>query len=143
VDGRVGIRKTAGDLLTALGFHCHTAASPSAGLRAVRAKAVDIVLCEHALPQTDALPFVEALRQRSFEGKVFVYANQLEAAERELWAKCRVDRLVLGPGGLADMLQELEVLSVQSRAVQIEAWPTANARAQAAPPGVAVGAQYL
>ena len=131
----MGIRKTACDLLTALGFHCHTAASSTAALRAVRARAVDIVLCEHALPQTDALPLVAALRERGFEGKVFVYANQLEVAERELWARCRVDRLVLGPGGLADMLQELEALSVQSRAVQIEAWPVANARGEVAPLG--------
>jgi CheY-like chemotaxis protein len=112
----VGIRKTASDLLAALGFNCQTAADPKAGLRVVRKRAsVEIIMCEHSLPQIDALQFVEELRQSGFNGQIFVYANQLEPREQEHWSRCRVDRLVIGPGALADILQEMEVLSLQRR----------------------------
>jgi DNA-binding response OmpR family regulator len=122
VDGRLGIRKTACNLLAALGFECQAVASSIAGLRAVRAESgsVDIVICEHALPQTDAMPFVEELRQQGFTGLIFVHASQLDLHERNQWGRCNVDRLVIGPGALADILQELETLALQNRAAVLQ-----------------------
>jgi hypothetical protein len=48
------------------------------------------------------------LRGCGFEGRIFVHANQLEAVEEIECARNCVDRVVVGPGALADVLQELE-----------------------------------
>ena len=59
-----------------------------AALRAIRARSgsVDIIVCEHSLPDTDALALVEELRQRGWsQGAIsavaFIVSKSLNANE--------------------------------------------------------------
>jgi two-component system response regulator MprA len=116
VDGRRGIREAVCNLLRAQGFECDSAGNGQAALRRLRAKGVDIVITEHSLPEVDALRLIRSLRGSGFEGRIFVHANQLDPVEEIECARNCVDRVVVRPGALADLLQELEETFARPRA---------------------------
>jgi len=108
VDGRHGIRQAVCNLLRAQGFECDSVGNSHAALRRLKAKAADIVITEHSLPEVDAVRLVRSLRGSGFEGRIFVHADRLEPVEEIECARNCADRIIVRPGALADVLQELE-----------------------------------